>query len=227
MANPLPYPIFINSLRGLPLRDIQSFCSTNQQYSSYCRQPQFWNDLSNTSFEPITNLPIDPHDYEFIRKLMAIIYTPSSEDLLRYPYIAPIYEEVFANFKSVEIVARLGGDQLRYWTINPTYYPQDRPDDLFEDYRGIFFPAYTFEGAMLRAYQYALDGNYLSIFDLQLDANNENLIDDNRDLLKIPLDQQAEIVINVLYTGYEEQDSQDPNGPYFIPLPRVVVLPKY
>ncbi len=147
MASPqLPYDLFVASVAGLPVRDIQASCASNKLWSSYCHNTQFWRDVIQASFD-INLEEATLADYRFLQEISLI---ERNYPVRPNPAVQELSEKVVDFFTEEEIEAWLNGSPLKYYTVNPLFFINKYKDPL----EGIFFEAYTLGGALLKLNQH-------------------------------------------------------------------------
>ena len=149
----LSYDLFIETMKGLPVRDILNTCQSDKQTNSHYQQPNFWQNLIKISFN-VDLKDATREDYHYLQQIFSI---KSYVNGVRYLNIG---NRVVDHFRSIEIGAFVSKKPDYYYLINPGFFfhkSKSTKKEKWDDLEGVVFRSKTVEGAYLKMHQYYHD----------------------------------------------------------------------
>lgn len=188
MATTINYNLFLEIIKDLPIEDIRATCITNKLYGDFCHRPTFWQDIIRISYNvTIPNATIN--DYTYLQKLTYIPFENTDD-----PQDAELFNNILSQMRQKEIDAYINNLPVKYYGVNPLYFTL--PGDYWRGesaLNGVFFLAYTFEGGLLKAYNYNLqhNGDNILYSDLTFAKQNSEADDEIMESLVYMYDSEA------------------------------------
>lgn len=212
MAEELPYEIFLQTITGLPLSDIQASCQSNHTWNSFCREPSFWSDLILKTWlltDPISFTT--SRDYDFLYNLFSLRITPdrsrfssSVEDLAR---------DILVALRDEELEAYTSRQPIKYYLVNPLYFTTTEGEG--SRLNGLVITAYSLAGALLKLNNELEKEGHHELYD-QIDDHMDDFLTQDH-LINI-------IKEDLYFDGNSSDRPTDPYNFFLVTLPRFKLI---
>lgn len=175
----LPYPIFIKTMAGLPVKDIISTCHTDRRSLQYCHEPTFWRDLFRETFDVLVTTATSK-DYGFYLAINNINNGVIEEnhpirEIIDDPQ--KFIDQVISNLIVNELLVKKAKKAIFYFTLNPLYVETHPQHPIYHDIYNRFFASRTIAGTILQIQNYLTDRNFIADLIAEVFASLDPLDD--------------------------------------------------